>query len=63
MVRGCNSVDFDLGVDLPDEDKGGPESDGSGENPEGEDDDEGVAEVEEGGDEGGDLELKRRTLC
>ena len=54
---GRRSVDLDGGVDALDEEVGGVESDGAGHEPEREDHQEGVAEVEQGGGEVSDLQL------
>lgn len=51
-------IDLDLRINFSDEQVGRVESDGSGEDPEGDHDDCGVAEVEQGWDEGGDFELR-----
>lgn len=55
-IRG--SVDLDGGVDLPDEHVGGVEADGSCEQPEGQNHQGGVTEVEERWDELHDVQLR-----
>ena len=51
------SVDFNLRVNHPDESVRGVESDGSGENPEGDDDDHRVSEVQDSRDDCRDVQL------
>jgi len=54
------SVDLDLSVDFPDEHVRGEEADRSRTDPESEDDDEGVAEVQDGRYERRDAQLCRK---
>lgn len=54
------SVDLDGGVDLPDEHVGGVEADGSCEQPEGQNHQRGVTEVQERRDELHDVQLRDR---
>lgn len=55
------SGDLDGGVDLEDKEVARVEADGAGEDEEGEGHDEGVAKVEDGRDEGGDVELGHKV--
>lgn len=60
LRRSSESVYFYRGVDLPDEHVGGVESDGPGEQPEGEDHEGSVAEIQEGRDELHNIQLRDR---